>query len=245
MLRLKHVLAVGSACLVAGAMHVPALPAPAFSRLFLPTLEHRFTRASLCANRPITGLIVLGGSDERFREAGRLARMLPQTTVIASDNGGAENILRLLGKDIAPERIKLELKSRTTFENAKFATPLAPHAHGERWLLVTSAVHMPRAIGAFRQAGLDAEPWPVHDLGDNGEAGLRAARHEWLGLIDYWAMGKGNALFPAPAQTLAGSSECSRSEDTFARPAEPGITATVCAARRSTQCASPQTDGPN
>ena len=32
---------------------------------------------------------------------------------------------------------------------------------GKRWLLITSAYHMPRAMGAFRQAGFEVEPWPV------------------------------------------------------------------------------------
>src|SRR6266478_6390205 len=30
-----------------------------------------------------------------------------------------------------------------------------------RWLLVTSAYHMPRAIGVFRKAGFPVEPYPV------------------------------------------------------------------------------------
>jgi uncharacterized SAM-binding protein YcdF (DUF218 family) len=32
---------------------------------------------------------------------------------------------------------------------------------GERWLLVTSAAHMPRAIGCFRRAGFAVEACPV------------------------------------------------------------------------------------
>jgi DUF218 domain len=32
---------------------------------------------------------------------------------------------------------------------------------GDRWLLVTSAYHMPRAIGVFRKAGFPVEPYPV------------------------------------------------------------------------------------
>ena len=32
---------------------------------------------------------------------------------------------------------------------------------GERWLLVTSAFHMPRSIGLFRKAGFAVEPYPV------------------------------------------------------------------------------------
>jgi uncharacterized SAM-binding protein YcdF (DUF218 family) len=32
---------------------------------------------------------------------------------------------------------------------------------GERWVLVTSAYHMPRSIGIFRKVGFEVEPYPV------------------------------------------------------------------------------------
>ena len=38
----------------------------------------------------------------------------------------------------------------------------SPHPKsGERWLLVTSAYHMPRSVGLFRKAGFAVEPYPV------------------------------------------------------------------------------------
>ena len=70
---------------------------------------------------------------------------------------------------------------------------------------------MPRAIGAFRQAGFDVEAWPVDyrtrgraDLArpfDKVSEGLRrvdVASREWAGLLAYWLMGRSDALFPAP-----------------------------------------------
>jgi uncharacterized SAM-binding protein YcdF (DUF218 family) len=71
---------------------------------------------------------------------------------------------------------------------------------------------MPRAIGAFRRAGFDVEPWPV-DYRTRGRAdltrpfdkvseGLRrvdVASREWVGLLAYWLTGRTDALFPAPA----------------------------------------------
>ena len=82
---------------------------------------------------------------------------------------------------------------------------------GKRWLLITSAYHMPRAMGAFRQAGFDVEPWPV-DYRTRGTAdltrpfdkvseGLRrvdVATREWVGLLAYWVTGRSDALFPGP-----------------------------------------------
>jgi uncharacterized SAM-binding protein YcdF (DUF218 family) len=87
---------------------------------------------------------------------------------------------------------------------------IAPNS-GERWLLVTSAFHMPRAIGAFRQAGFPVEAYPVdyqtagqQDMwafSDSLMGGIRrtdAAVHEWLGLFAYWITGRIPVLVPGP-----------------------------------------------
>jgi uncharacterized SAM-binding protein YcdF (DUF218 family) len=66
----------------------------------------------------------------------------------------------------------------------------------DRWLLLTAASHMPRAIGAFRKAGFEVEPWPVCDLALSGAPLTDVPLHEWLGLFAYWALGRTNALFP-------------------------------------------------
>jgi len=84
-------------------------------------------------------------------------------------------------------------------------------------VLITSAFHMPRAMGAFRKAGLDLEAWPVDyrtrgpiDLTrpfDKVSEGLRrvdTASREWVGLLSYWLTGRTDALFPAPLAVNAG-----------------------------------------
>ncbi len=43
--------------------------------------------------------------------------------------------------------------ARNTRENALLAMALAQPQAGETWLLVTSAFHMPRAMGSFGPAG--------------------------------------------------------------------------------------------
>jgi uncharacterized SAM-binding protein YcdF (DUF218 family) len=80
----------------------------------------------------------------------------------------------------------------------------------ERWLLVTSALHMPRAVGCFRAAGFQVEPYPVefrtgslshHTQYATWSAAffnLDFAMKEWIGLIAYRLMGRINALFPGP-----------------------------------------------
>jgi len=105
----------------------------------------------------------------------------------------------------------LEDKSRNTAENAAFTRAMLDPKPGERWLLVTSALHMPRSVGAFRKAGFPVEPFPVDwitppnpnlfRLSRNlmgGLGALNAAAHEIIGLAVYWATGRSSGLFPGP-----------------------------------------------
>ena len=62
---------------------------------------------------------------------------------------------------IARARVIVERKSRNTIENAAFSKELVEPKPGERWLLVTSGYHMPRAIGVFRHVGFAVEAYPV------------------------------------------------------------------------------------
>ena len=48
----------------------------------------------------------------------------------------------------------MERRSRNTQENAEFSRALAAPKPGERWLLVTSAFHMPRSVGLVSQGGI-------------------------------------------------------------------------------------------
>src|SRR6185436_16952602 len=65
----------------------------------------------------VIGVIALGGTAERTREAGRLARQFPHLRVIVS---GAETApsLKQLGQGISRDRIQIETASRNTHENA-------------------------------------------------------------------------------------------------------------------------------
>ena len=115
-----------------------------------------------------------------------------------------------LAMGVPASRIVIETRSRTTYENARNLRAMAtPQGH---WLLVTSALHMPRAMGVFRRQGFAIAPWPVayHTSGRMSELfeftdavsdGLRLtdlAFHEWLGLVFYRLAGKTDALLPAP-----------------------------------------------
>src|SRR5208283_449632 len=108
-------------------------------------------------------------------------------------------------------RIIIEAEARNTYENALNTWRLVHPAAGECWLLVTSAAHMPRAMGTFRRVGWNPTAWPVsyktgHSVWtwfsqspSQRLAGLDSAAHEWFGLLAYRLMDRTDALFPGPS----------------------------------------------
>ncbi len=109
------------------------------------------------------------------------------------------------------QRMTFESRSRNTWENAVLTRALIAPKPDETFLLVTSAWHMPRAMGIFRCAGFNVIAYPVdyHTYGDSRDflpdrAGLQEmgmleiAVHEWIGLFAYHLTGKTNAWFPHP-----------------------------------------------
>lgn len=158
-------------------------------------LERRFERMSLADPGKISGLVVLGGGEERLREAGRLARLHPHLKLHVSGAGEPVVVWEALGNGIEPARVSIETVSRNTFENAVNSRRAIAASSDERWLLVTSAMHMPRSMGAFRKSGLGPEPWPVDD---RATSTLEAVMREWVALLWYWVSGRSSSLFPGP-----------------------------------------------
>ena len=219
-----------AALLALGLMAFSPLP-----RIVVRPLEDRFPQQD-AAKGPVTGIIVLGGpigvarddvvllsAGARITKAVELARLHPQAKVVFT--GGAANLIspvttteadgaRLLfvGLGLPPERLLLEDKSRNTLENAVLTRRLVDPKPGERWLLVTSAWHMPRSMGVFRKAGFAVEAFPVDYLSEGDREDfvrpyMRAPRglaiaddgfKEWVGLLAYWLAGYTDALFPEP-----------------------------------------------
>jgi uncharacterized SAM-binding protein YcdF (DUF218 family) len=146
-----------------------------------------------------------------------LARRLPGVRLIFSGGSGAllraqtpeaETAGRLFtALGVAKERLLLESQSRDTYQNAQLSARLLSPKPGERWLLVTSGWHMPRAMGCFRRAGFNVEAWPVDyrasvaRFNDSIPEGLRRVDlvlREYVGLLAYYLAGRTTALFPAP-----------------------------------------------
>lgn len=67
----------------------------------------------------------------------------------------------LLALGVPAPAVLVEGNSRNTFQNATFVARLAAQHDIETVLLVTRGLHMNRAIGAFRKAGLDTFPVPL------------------------------------------------------------------------------------
>jgi uncharacterized SAM-binding protein YcdF (DUF218 family) len=166
----------------------------------LPPLETRFVQPQIGDWTEITGLLVLGGRPERVHEALRLASAYPHLRVVLS--GPAQDDL-LPFETMPPslkERVTIELSSsrQGTWGNALHTYRIVQPTASKRWLLITSAMHMPRAMGTFRAAGFNVEPWPVMDSPTYPPARARMAMHEWIGLLAYRILGRSNALFPKP-----------------------------------------------
>ncbi len=159
---------------------------PIGNALIIP-LEQRFPPWDAARGAP-AGIVVLGGAispdisaardavalneaAERVTIVAELARRYPDARIVFSGGTGAliysegieaEFARRLFESfGIARERILLEQRSRNTVENALFSKDIAQPKAGERWLLVTSAYHLPRAVGVFRKAGFAVEAYPV------------------------------------------------------------------------------------
>ncbi|BBK31971.1 uncharacterized SAM-binding protein YcdF (DUF218 family) [Stella humosa] len=231
--RLGHgLLALG----VLGMAAIAVLPVGAW---LLTPLEDRFPRLDR-VDEPVAGIVVLGGSIDSALSAARghpaltqygdrlvaaaiLARRHPDARVLVTSGeaallpqGHSEGpYMRqmLIDLGVAPERILLEEKSRNTAENASMARLVAAPGPDDRWLLVTSAFHMPRAVGCFRRLGWDVVPYPTDfmttgrgglSFGFNLKAGLERthlAVKEWLALAAYRLLDHTDTLFPGPLTT--------------------------------------------
>jgi len=72
---------------------------------------------------------------------------------------GLDTLLGLMG--VPADALLLETQSRNTYENALECKAILDEKGLRRAILVTSAVHMPRAVAIFRQQGMDVIPAPV------------------------------------------------------------------------------------
>jgi uncharacterized SAM-binding protein YcdF (DUF218 family) len=198
-------------------------------------LEHRFPRPTSLPAK-VDGIIVLGGAiepfatltrhlpaltadAERMTEFVRLAKIYPSAQLVFSGGSGmldadwqyteakaASLFFEQQGLDV--RRIIFEGKSRNTFENIENSKALVKPRKGQVWLLVQSAIAVPRSVGIFSKAGWPVIPVPVAYKSDNDFdthlsddlSMMDRAAHEWVGLVVYRLTGRTDVFFPSPAR---------------------------------------------
>ncbi|MGF1561562.1 MAG: YdcF family protein [Geminicoccaceae bacterium] len=204
----------------------------------LGRLENRFPALHNDLPDAVDGIIMLGGAletltmqerdqvslneaSERLSAFVYLARQYPHAKLVFTGGSGlllAENELseadvvrRYLGEiGFDADRVIFEEASRNTQENVLNSKALVQPQPGERWVLVTSAYHMPRSVGIFRRQDWPVMPYPVdYQTGAPFSIGyepslasklkdLDRGVHEFIGLTAYYLLGRTSAWFPAP-----------------------------------------------
>jgi uncharacterized SAM-binding protein YcdF (DUF218 family) len=192
---------------------------PAGYLLLIP-IETRFPAWSSKNGAP-DGIVVLGGGIDAVMAAANLGRQYPQARIVYS--GGNPDLIQtdesaeadvaesqLVALGLERDRLLLDRKARNTQENAEFSKAVALPKPGERWLLVTSAYHMPRSVGIFRRVGFAVEPYPLDHWKKRDEllplhsTFLDRVRltdlavREWMGLLAYRLTGRTTELLPSP-----------------------------------------------
>ena len=208
-----------------------------FSYWILRPLEDRFAVPEKLPDR-VDGVIVLAGAEDISVTAARgqpsfhgggerlttfvwLAHVYPDAVLLFAGGSGSltnqENKPSIVARKIfsqiglEPKRVRYESDSKNTFENALKSYELIKPTPDQRWILITSAFHMPRSVGLFRKVGWNVIPYPVDfnttkrirlkfDLREIGRfsQGIR----EWLGLIVYRAIGETSTFFPSPERVI-------------------------------------------
>lgn len=205
--------------------------------LLLAPLENRFPSPPDLPEQ-VDGIICLGGAEKPYLSDARgqaevggaaerhlgfikLMRTYPDAQVLFTGGSGSlthqglkdADVARMVFEDLGLDlsAIRFESRSRNTYENGKFSKDLVTPEPGQTWVLVTSADHMPRAVGVFRKLGWDVIAYPVDhathpespfeirmDFSGNLHM-LKLALREWVGLTAYYLTGKTSEWVPGPA----------------------------------------------
>lgn len=189
------------------------------STWLLGTLEHRYRPlASPSGLQDAKRIVILAGYAERqaglppssevnfasaYRliEGMRILHLLPDSEILISGYGEVPGIMKglLASMGLPVQRIFIENRSNSTHESAEHVKQLIG---GEKFILVTSAGHMPRAMGAFTKAGMNPVPAPTNFMSVRERRFMDylpsprhlvyadLAVHEYLGIAWYRLTGK-------------------------------------------------------
>jgi uncharacterized SAM-binding protein YcdF (DUF218 family) len=202
----------------------------ALPEFLLRQLETRYAEIAPDADlRGYTGVIVLGGATasgrvqqdhtqpllneaaERMTAPVAMLRTNSQLRVLFT---GGEGNLRGIGQTeaerariffetlgVPASQVQYEDQSRNTYENAVLTAKLTGVNPKDRWLLLTSASHMPRSMATFVKAGWNVTAYPVDfrtgqtsDWLDfnlaGGASNWETALHELVGILAYRLTGR-------------------------------------------------------
>lgn len=205
-----------------------ALSTPVGANLWLGLLEDRAMASRDCPPPPAGAVVIVlaggiagdpeasdtarlsGATIKRVMAAATVARRHAGTTFVLSGGSGGSvreaELMRTLMTDLGVEadRLLVERDSRNTRENGEFTARLIARNgwQARPAYLLTSALHLPRAIATFRGAGIEACPIAADRRRERLDAttawiptaGALAnsllAAHEFIGLAAYAVMGR-------------------------------------------------------
>ncbi len=161
--------------------------------------------------------IILNNSSERLIEAIILIKKYKDAKIIFSGGLGdinypnldhakvARDLFISMGVDVT--KILFENKSRNTYENILFSKKVADIKDNEKWILITSAFHMNRAMLIAKKHKWKLKPYPVDfrlpkefnfklsfSLLSNIRT-LNMSLREWVGLLAYYLMGRTSGIY--------------------------------------------------
>ncbi len=187
-----------------GAYPRPAMPARIDGIVVLDgTMDGRVFADRHILGETVTPLRLLAGVE--------LARRFPNAKLVFSGTTGSTARQRdaevaatehaFVAMGIAPGRVLYERESRDTGENLVNTMALVRPKPGETWVLVTSAVHLPRAMAIARRLKWTMVPWASdyistgassYYLGfpSDGLVDIDDALHEWVGMVVYRLTGR-------------------------------------------------------
>jgi len=221
----------GTGILIAGTAALFAVLVLPIDHWVASPLEDRYARPPALTR--VDGIVVLGGglrpdilssrgvpasefSLDRLVAGADLAHRFPHARLVFSGGpyfvGGPteSGVARVIFRELAvpPRQAAFEERGRSTWEGLVLTRAMVRPKRGEVWVLVTSALHMPRALGVARKLGWTMVPWPSgYVTRGNGPAVINTrleeklliikwATHEWIGLIWYAIQGRTDALLP-------------------------------------------------
>lgn len=200
-------------------------------------LERQYDRPQIMPDE-VDGIIVLGGSFNsylsektgyvaansnisRIVDFMALSRKYPEAKKVFSGGSGhilqptrkeaddAQDFLTMAGFGDAD--IIYERQSRNTYENALYSKELLKPKAGEKWIVITSAFHIPRTMAIFKQLDWDIIPYPSDPKTDKqyqfipkpfSAVGnfflLGKSIREFIGVGVYYMTGKSALFFPYP-----------------------------------------------